>query len=88
MTNDTLRVNNYIFDFLHFTEKIFLPLEEKEYLFDVFIRLEKDGRKQISLAFRKLVWFQAMRFANDRFTEVIYDQVSLFSVFLIAYRFL
>uniref|UniRef100_A0A7M5V4L1 Unconventional myosin-XV n=1 Tax=Clytia hemisphaerica TaxID=252671 RepID=A0A7M5V4L1_9CNID len=63
-----------LFVYLH-DKKVFLPLEEKEYIFDVVIKLEKDGRKQISLAFRKLVWFQAMRFANNRFTETIYDQV-------------
>jgi len=61
---------------------MFLPLDEKEYLFDTFINLEKDGRKQISLAFRKLVWFQSMRFANNLFTEVIYDQVLMINTLL------
>ena len=64
------------FFLLSISEKIFLPLVEKEYIFDIFIKMEKDGHKQVSLAFRKLVWFQSMRFANNLFTEVIYDQVS------------
>ena len=58
-----------------FLEKLLLPIQGHEYVFDVFAQLEREKIK-FSLAFRKVLWYQTMRFGNKLFSQVIYNQVS------------
>ena len=58
-----------------FSEKLLLPIQGHEYVFDVFAQLEREKIK-FSLAFRKVLWYQTMRFGNKLFSQVIYNQVS------------
>lgn len=70
--NESVEVS---FCFLFFSEKLLLPIQGHEYVFDVFAQLEREKIK-FSLAFRKVLWYQTMRFGNKLFSQVIYNQVS------------
>jgi len=55
-------------------DQLLLPIQSSEYIFDKFAQLDLEQIK-FSLAFRKVVWYATMRFGNNLFSEVIYNQI-------------
>lgn len=62
-----------IFNFLE-DQNLLLSLQKGDYIFDVFSELEKQDIK-FSLAFRKVVWYQPVKFNDPFLVEVLYNQI-------------
>lgn len=78
-----------LFTFLE-EQNLLVPIQSQDYVFDVFAQLEKQAAKNIkhALAFRKVVWYQTMRFGNNLFSEVIYNQIlpNVMNGYILHYR--
>ncbi|XP_065659386.1 unconventional myosin-XV isoform X6 [Hydra vulgaris] len=55
-------------------QKLLVPMQDTDYVFDTFAQIEKENLA-FTVAFRKVIWYHTMRFANNLFTEVIYNQI-------------
>jgi len=62
-----------IFTYLE-EQKLLLSLQKGDYIFDVFFELEKQNIR-FSLAFRKVIWYEQVKFNDALLVEVLYNQV-------------